>query len=241
MIDNEKVLVLIPARSGSKGLPGKNTTELCGRPLLGWPIKAAKESIYVDRIVVSTDDPEIAAVAVSQGAEIPFIRPEELAMDQSSSASVIEHAISFLAEKGDTFSYLILLEPTSPLTDAEDIDKALLTLHSKRHLADSIVGVSKLEGTHPVFNVVFDKDGLIKPFMKPEFESVFRRQDVEDVFFFEGSLYISDLSVFLKKMTFYHGRTLPYIVPKWKSFEVDDIVDFKIIEALMIAKERGEI
>ncbi len=241
MIDNEKVLVLIPARSGSKGLPGKNTIELCGLPLLGWPIKAAKKSKYVDRIVVSTDDQKIAEVVVSLGAEVPFLRPAELATDQASSASVIEHAVSFLAGKGDTFSYLILLEPTSPLTETEDVDKALLTLHSNRHVADSIVGVRKLEGTHPVFNVVIGEDGLIHPFLKPKFESVYRRQDIEDVFFFEGSLYISDLSVFLEKMSFYHERTLPYIVPKWKSFEVDDIVDLKIIEALMIAKEKGEI
>lgn len=233
MIDNEKVLVLIPARGGSKGLPGKNIIELCGLPLLGWPIKAAKKSKYVDRVIVSTDDKKIAEVAASQGAEVPFIRPEELATDQASSASVIEHAVSFFEGKGNTFSYLILLEPTSPLTEAEDIDKALLTLHSKRHIADSIVGVSKLEGTHPAFNVLIGKDGLIKPFMKPEFESVYRRQDIEDVFFFEGSLYISDLSVFLKKLSFYHDRTLPYIVPKWKAFEVDDMTDLICIEAIM--------
>lgn len=233
MIDSKKVLVLIPARSGSKGLPGKNIIELCGLPLLGWPIKAAKKSKYVDRVVVSTDDQKIAEVAVSQGAEVPFIRPAELATDQASSASVIEHAVSFLSGKGDTFSYLILLEPTSPLTEAADVDTALLTLHSNRYVADSIVGVSKLEGTHPAFNVVIGEDGLIKPFLKPEFESVYRRQDIEDVFFFEGSLYISDLSVFLKKMSFYHDRTLPYIVPRWKAFEVDDIVDLVCIEAIL--------
>ncbi len=233
MINNEKVLVLIPARSGSKGLPGKNIMELCGLPLLGWPIQTAKKSKYVDMVVVSTNDPQIAEVAVSQGAEVPFIRPKELATDQSSSASVIKHAASFLAGKGNTFSYIILLEPTSPLTEAEDVDKALLTLHSNRDVADSIVGVSKLEGTHPVFNVVIGKDGLIHPFLKPEFESVYRRQDIEDVFFFDGSLYISDLSVFLKKLSFYHDRTLPYVVPKWKAFEVDDMTDWICIEAII--------
>lgn len=238
MIDSEKVLVLIPARGGSKGLPGKNIMELCGLPLLGWPIRAAKKSKYVDRVIVSTDDPQIANVAVSHGAEVPFIRPEELATDQSSSASVIEHTVSFLSGKGNTFTYLILLEPTSPLTEAEDVDKALLTLHSNRHVADSIVGVSKLEGTHPAFNVVIGEDGLIKPFLKLKFGSVYRRQDIEDVFYFEGSLYISDLSVFLKKLSFYHERTLPYVVPKWKAFEVDDMTDLICIEAIIKNMDR---
>lgn len=233
MINDKKVLAIIPARGGSKGLPGKNIKELCGKPLVAWPIDAAKSSLYVDKIIVSTDDPQIADIARREGAEVPFLRPKELAADNSTTISVIAHAINFLSEIGETFEYCILLEPTSPLTEGYDINRAFELLESMRTKADSIVGVSEVVSTHPVFDARINQEGLITPYVGEDFSGAGRRQDIEKLYFFEGSLYISDVKTLLEKQTFYHSRTLSYIVPNWKAFEVDDMVNLICIEAIM--------
>jgi N-acylneuraminate cytidylyltransferase/CMP-N,N'-diacetyllegionaminic acid synthase len=238
MIEGKSVLAIIPARGGSKGLPRKNIVSLCGKPLIAWPIQAAKQSAYVDKVVVSTDDSEIADMARQEGAEVPFLRPSELATDTATSISVIEHVIDFLSGQGDQFDYCVFLEPTSPLTEADDVNKALHTLNLKREIADAIVGVSRVISSHPVFDVTIDSNGLIRPFLANGFSSPTRRQDLNKLYFFEGSLYISDTAVLLKQERFYHERTLAYVVPKWKAFEIDDIVDFICVEAIMKNMER---
>jgi len=242
MINDKKVLALIPARGGSKGLPGKNILPLHDKPLIGWPIQAARKSLYVDKVVVSTDSQEICQIALKQGAEVPFLRPAELATDTASSMMVVEHAIRFWENQGEPFDYLVLLEPTSPLTEAEDIDKALEMLDAKRKIADSIVGVSKVEATHPTFNITVNKNGVLEPYFTKELSSGIMRQDIQDLYFFEGSLYISDISVFLETLRFNHDRTLGYIVPRWKSFEIDEMVDLICVEAIMnnLQRIKGE-
>ena len=232
MIEGKKVLALIPARGGSKGLPGKNIKELCGKPLVAWPIEAAINSNYIDEVIVSTDRPEIATIAKSFRAYVPFIRPSQLAKDNSTTFSVIEHAVNYLKSQNAIYNYLVLLEPTSPLTASDDIDKALNILINKRDIADSIVGVSKVEAAHPLFDVKINKQGLIVPYTG-EFSTPKRRQEIDELYFFEGSLYISDVEVLLKQETFYHNRTLPYEVPKWKAIEIDELVDFICAEAIM--------
>jgi N-acylneuraminate cytidylyltransferase/CMP-N,N'-diacetyllegionaminic acid synthase len=233
MISNQKVLCIIPARGGSKGLPKKNVMSLLGKPLVGWPIKAALGSEYIDRIIVSTEDPSIAEIAISQGAEVPFLRPAELASDTATSISVIEHAIEFTSSQNETYDYCVLLEPTSPTTESSDVDLAIDKLVQNRSIADAIVGVSRLEGTHPVFSVSISLDGIIHPYISQEQNNSIRRQDTEDLFFFDGSLYISDTSVFLQKRGFYHERTLGFVTPKWKSLEIDDMIDFVCVEAIL--------
>ena len=126
-----------------------------------------------------------------------------------------------------------MLEPTSPLTEPDDIDRAVETLQAKREIADSIVGVSKVEAAHPAFDVIISENGLICPFVSADFASAGRRQDISDLYFFDGSLYLSDLYTYLEKKSFYHDKTLPYIVPRWKSFEVDDMLDVICIEAIL--------
>ncbi len=230
MIDGKKVLGLIPARGGSKGLPGKNLIEVHGRPLVAWPIKAALDAEFVDTVILSTDSDEIAETGREHGAEVPFMRPDELAADSSSSQSVIEHAISWCSSHGQEFDYIVLLEPTSPLTTGKDVDKALLRLHARRDIADSIVGISRLEATHPRFNVFLDEQGLIVS--SDDYGAGVRRQELDDVFFYEGSLYISDVPTLLKTNGFYHERTLGYVVPKWQAFEIDDIIDLVCVRAI---------
>ena len=232
MINGKSILCVIPAREGSKGLPGKNTKELCGKPLVSWPIEAAKKSTLIDKIVVSTDSKIISKIAQCYGASVPFIRPDKLAQDTSTTFAVIEHAISFFKKQKQKFDYIICLEPTSPLTTDRDIDEALNMLEENRNIADSIVGVSKVENAHPVFDARINKQGLISPYQGNKFK-FYRRQDIEELYYFDGSLYISDTNVFLEEKSFYHNKTLAYKVPKWKAIEIDDIADFIYAEAIL--------
>ena len=237
MIGNKKVLAIIPARSGSKGLPGKNVRMLLDKPLLAWPISAAKDSKYIDKIIVSTDSESIAKVARKYGAEIPFLRPEEYSLDESTSYEFISHALNFFKLKKEEFDYLVLLEPTSPLTEGIDLDEGLDKLYNNRDKAKSLVGVVENLAFHPDFCVKIS-DLFIIPFQDKDF-IVKRRQDLEKVYSFEGSMYIADVEHYLEKKTFYHDKTLPFIFPEYKSFEIDSLIDFYCIEA--IAKNIKEI
>ncbi|HRD69470.1 MAG TPA: acylneuraminate cytidylyltransferase family protein [Legionella sp.] len=235
MINQKRVLAVIPARGGSKGLPGKNIRPLGGIPLIAWPIKAALSSKYIDRVVVSTDAEPIAKVAIEYGADVPFMRPAEFAQDTSPSSDALIHAIEFCTKTDGQYDYIVLLEPTSPLTETKDIDHALETLVSSSAL--SIVGASKVEGTHPVYCATIGDDHLLKPFKRDSFASPIRRQDLEELYYFEGSLYISDISKYLETRTFYHDHTLPYLVPAWKALEIDTLLDFIKIEAVLKHKD----
>lgn len=236
MINNQKVLALIPARSGSKGLVDKNIRILNGRPLLGWPIQSANASEFVDKVVVSTDSISYSNIAIVQGAHEVVLRPNYLAADDASSVDVILHAIDYLAKTEQCFDYLILLEPTSPLTTGSDIDSALLKLNSHPQCS-SVVGVVKAESNHPQFAYQKDKNHSLIPLSVSGYTAQ-RRQDLEDVFYLDGSLYITRVESFRKYLSFYTEKTLGFIFPKWKSFEIDDEVDFLIVEMLM---KRNEI
>ena len=233
MISGSRVLALVPARRGSKGLPLKNIRLLLGKPLLAWPILAALESSYVDRVVLSTDSSEFAQIGREAGADVPFMRPAELAADASPSIDFILHAIDTLAAVGDCYDYVVLMEPTSPLTETRDIDLAIETLIAHLPVADSIVGVSALVGAHPAFAVRIDESGLLRPFTVAQFASLPRRQDVEPLFALDGSLYISSVAALRREKGFCHRRTLPYVTPRYKAFEIDDLVDFICVEALL--------
>jgi N-acylneuraminate cytidylyltransferase/CMP-N,N'-diacetyllegionaminic acid synthase len=203
-------------------------------------IEEAKSSKYIDRVVVSTDDEEIAEKSKKYGAEVPFLRPEELATDDAKTIDVILHALNWLKTREDYYDFLVLLEPTSPLRDVEDIDKCIEILIDNPK-AEAIVGVAKLESTHPEFNVAINDEGFIRKSDGTTDFKVLRRQDLEDVYFFEGSIYISEVETLKQKRTFYHKSTLGYVVPKYKSLEVDELCDFICIEALMKAKKEGRL
>lgn len=233
MTENKpSILVLIPARSGSKGLPGKNIRSLCGRPLIGWPIQAGLGLSHDVTVMVSTDTQEIADVATEQGAIVPFLRPAELASDTAKTIDVITHCLEWFKEQDKTFDFLILLEPTSPLTESYDIEAGLATLMNNLDRAQSIVGVVEHDSTHPEFSVKMQND-LIVPLNGGTFASVKRRQEIDDVYFLDGSFYISTVQAIHNYGTFYHEKTLGYVMPKYKSFEVDDLVDFLCVEAMM--------
>ena len=230
MIDGKRVLAIVPARKGSKGLPLKNIRPLGGKPLLAWPIAAARASAHVDRVIISTDDQGFADIAVAHGADAPFLRPAELASDTAPSIGFILHAIDTLAAAGDVFDYVVLLEPTSPLTEGADVDAALTQLAAAD--ADAIVGVSKLEATHPAFAVRRADDGAITPYAAATFGEMPRLQDIEPLFVLDGTLYASTVAALRRERGFCHTRTLGYETARHKAHEVDDLVDFICIEAI---------
>lgn len=226
-------LIIIPARGGSKGLPGKNIKPLLGKPLIGWTIETALkiQKKLNCRTIVSSDSIDIINVAKEFGAEIPFTRPLELAQDTSSSSDVVLHAIDFFERKKVFFDYVIMLETTSPLRDELDVLNAYKLL-TQTNGAESVIGVCKVESANPVFQVALDENNFIQPFVNTDFK-FYRRQDIKDLYFFEGSMYISTVYAFKKYKSFYHKNTLGYKMPKWKSFEIDDMEDFIIVEAIL--------
>ncbi len=236
MINGRSVLALVPARGGSKGLPGKNVRSLCGRPLIQWSIDAGLSSRFVDLVMVSTDSQEIAEVATASGASVPYIRPSELAGDAASSIDVVIHALDFLAKAGKYFDIVVLLEPTSPLRDSSDIDQALQNMADSR--SSAIVSVCRAESSHPAFVFRQSTDGHLIPFMERP-PTGLRRQELEPMFFLDGSIYASEVQTLRERRSFYHSETSAYEVPKWKSFEIDDLEDFQIVEALANYKRLG--
>ena len=236
MINKKSVIAIIPARGGSKGLPGKNIKELCGKPLIAWSIAAGLGSQYIDEVMVTTDSDEVARIARIFGASVPFMRPTELASDTATSFEAIKHAIDFYEnELHKKFDYIVLLEPTSPLRDESDIDLAIEQLLSSPQ-ASAVVGICKTESQNPAFLVKKNGNNFLVGYENKNIK-VLRRQDISDVYFFEGSVYVSHTETLLAKKTFYHEQTLGYEVPKWKALEIDDLDDFVMVEALM--KHKG--
>lgn len=237
MYKNKKILAVILARAGSKRLKDKNIRLFNSKPLIYWTIKAAKDSNLLDKIVLSTDSSKISKISKSFGISVPFLRPKNLAKDKSSSINALIHCINFLENEKHFFDYCILLEPTSPLRDFTDIDLNIKKLINNKS-ADSLVSVSKASTSHPQF-MYYINNSYIKPFSK-KLKKINRNQDSEKLFFLEGSIYISKISILKKKKTFYHSKTIASIFPKWKSFEIDDLLDLKISEFLLKYKNKKD-
>lgn len=232
MYQGKTFLAIIPARGGSKGLPGKNIKELCGKPLIAWSIEAGLGSKYIDEVMVTTDSEEIARIARAFDASVPFLRPAELASDTSTSFDAIRHSINFYEiDLHKKFDYIVMLEPTSPLREKSDIDKSIEQLLSNTQ-ASAIVGICKTESQHPAFLANKNDNNFLVGYENQDMK-VLRRQEISDVYFFEGSVYVSHTKTLINMKTFYHERTLGYEVPKWKSLEIDDLDDFIMVEALM--------
>ena len=235
MYKDKTFLAIIPARGGSKGLPGKNIKKLCGKPLIAWSIEAGLKSKYLDEVVVSTDYQNIANIAKQYGASVPFLRPDYLASDTATSFEAVKHTIEYYKNELDKeFDYIVLLEPTSPLREDSDIDLAIEKLLNSK--AQAIVGISKTEDQNPAFLLKKDNANYISGYEDKDMK-VLRRQDINDVYFFEGTIYISEANVLIDKKTFYHENTIGYEVPKYKSLEIDDVDDFIMVEAIM--KHKG--
>lgn len=233
----EKVLAIIPARAGSKGIPGKNIKPIGGYPLITWTIRQALGATLLGKVIVSTDGDEIARIAQDSGAEVPFVRPPEFAQDHSPTSDVVIHALDFYSERGMEFEMVAVLEPTSPLRKASDIDRGIEML-GKRTDAFSLVSVGEVHTEHPMIVKRIDRDFVV-PYM-PESRKIHQRQQADPAFFPYGVLYLARSDKFRELRTFYTERTLPMKIERWQNYEVDDDVDFTIIDTL-IQKYQSEI
>ncbi len=229
MFKGQRILALIPARGGSKGLPGKNIRTLHGKPLIAWSIEAAKKSKYVDRTIVSTDSSEIAAIAEEYGGELPFKRPAELAADNSTGIDVCLHAMEWLSEKNDIYDLLLILQPTSPLRTTSDIDAAIATLDAKQ--AKALVSVCETDH-HPWWSNQLPKDGNMKNFLRPEVLNK-NRQELPTYYRLNGAIYLIETKLIKKTRSFYGPETFAYVMPTERSIDIDTLSDFHLAEAYL--------
>lgn len=231
MYKNKRILSIIPARGGSKGIPHKNIMELCGKPLIAYSIEAAKKSKYIDKVLVSTDDQKIKEVSVSFGAEVPFLRPEEISNDSAKSIDVVLHAVNFLKNAGESFDYVILLQPTSPLRSSQDIDEAIEKLVGSER--ESLVSVCEAS-ENPVLMRKIEEDRL-KEIFQYEGENL-RRQELPSFYIFNGAIYIDTVEMLFKEKRFVDEDTIPYVMEKGKSIDIDTYFDARIAELYLNGK-----
>ncbi len=228
MINNKKILAIIPARGGSKGVPHKNIKEINDRPLISYTIEEAINSRYIDKLIVSTEDKSIAEISRKYGAEVPFLRPRELALDETPGIDPILHAVKCLKDKGCNFDYVMCLQCTSPFRKYYQIDESIKSLYDED--ADSIVSVCESEITPYWMKKI--KDGRLKNFMD---ESIFyaRRQDIPKTYRLNGAIYLAKTGILLDIKNWYTENTLPYVMDEISSIDIDNMIDFKFAEFLM--------
>ena len=231
MINGKEILGIIPARAGSKGLRHKNMKLFCGKPLISWTVEAALKSKYIDKVIVSTDSQDIAKIVNQYGELAPFIRPTFLSTDTALSIDVIRHVCEYSKQQySKEYDYIALLEPTSPLRETTDIDNAIFKLNTKN--VSSVVGISKTESQNPAFLVKKNAKDFISWYDTSQSIGI-RRQEVDPIFYLEGSIYVSDRNKLFEENSFYHDETIGYVMSKDKSLEIDDEFDFIMAEALM--------
>jgi CMP-N,N'-diacetyllegionaminic acid synthase len=221
-------LAIIPARGGSKGVPGKNTRAIAGRPLIAWSILQARAVGSRVRVVVSTDSPEIADVARDHGAEVPFVRPAELAQDTTPTEPVMLHAMNWYAANGYEFGAVLLLQPTSPLRLPGTIAAAISEFESSR--ATSLLGVCE--------NHHFYWRNKASPTALYDFKNRPRRQDIRPVdrlYRENGSIYITQATAFREHRNRLCGQVMMHVMREEEGWEIDSLADFAVVEALMQA------
>jgi CMP-N-acetylneuraminic acid synthetase len=225
-----KTLALITARGGSKGIPGKNLVPLAGKPLIAWTLEAARAAARLSRIIVSTDDLAIAEECRTRGAEVPFLRPPELAGDASSHLSVVEHALSWL-HSNERFvpEAVVLLQPTSPLRTAQDID-ASVDLAIQRN-AEAVVSVCEAED-HPFLVKRLNERGELEDFVSSGLRYA-RRQDFPPAYRINGAVYVNRTESLLRTRTFVPPGALPYVMSRRDSIDIDTPVDLGKAEAIL--------
>lgn len=227
MIDEKKVLAIIPARGGSKGILKKNIRLLAGKPLIAWTIEEAKKSKYIDRLILSSDEDEIISVAKTWGCEVPFVRPIDLALDTTPGMDPVFHAMNMVPG----FDFVVLLQPTSPLRTVDDIDGTIERCLKDK--ANACVSVAESEQS-PYWMYTLTETNGMNPIMNKEKEFV-RRQDLPKVYTINGAVYVANSEWLLDKKSFLTDETLGYIMPQERSLDIDTEIDLKLAE-LMIEK-----
>lgn len=228
MYKNKKLLAIIPARGGSKGIPNKNIMDICGKPLIAYSIEAGKKSKYIDEIVVSTDSNIIKEVAEKYGAKVPFLRPEALSDDSAKSIDLVLHAIDFYINSNVHFDYVILLQPTSPLRTFEQVDEAIEKLLQSNE--NSLVSVSEANENPVLMRSIVG--GKLKEVISFKGGNL-RRQDLPTFYIFNGALYINSVEMLLHNKNFIDENTIPYVMSRESSVDIDTTLDAKLVEYII--------
>lgn len=232
MFKDKKILAIIPARGGSKRLPRKNIMPLFEKPLIAWSIEAAKKSKYVDNVILSSDSQEIIEVARAFGANTPFVRPKELAADDTRSIDVVIHALDFYKE--ENYDCVILLQPTSPLRDENDIDGAIEQFFEKG--ATSVIGVCEVEHS-PLWSNTLDETLSMDSFLDDKYNNS-RSQDLPTYYRINGAFYMSKVSSVLKNETFFVKKDIyAYMMSQEHSVDIDTFLDFITAESILKHKD----
>ncbi|MCM3596562.1 acylneuraminate cytidylyltransferase family protein [Metabacillus idriensis] len=232
MINGERILAIIPARGGSKGVPGKNIRPLAGKPLLAWTIEEAKKSRYIDRLVLSSEDSEIIEAARKYGCDVPFIRPKKLALDQSSNAEVILHSLQHL----DGYDWVMQLQPTSPFRSANDIDQCIEYCIKKK--ADACLSVTETEKS-PFWMYFMDQEAKLKKVIDSN-KIAMNRQELPDVFSVNGAIYLAKCNWFKRNKSFLSKETIGFKMPKERSLDIDTEWDFRLAALIKNDQNLGE-
>lgn len=220
-----KILFIITARGGSKGVPRKNISIIGNKPLIAYKIIAAQKCNFDKRIIVSTDDDEIASVAKRYGAEVPFIRPSELATDTASSLDVVDHAVNWIRENDDSkYDYICLLEPSSPFLTYDDINIAFEQIIDKN--ADTLLGMKEAEVSREFIHTLDGQGGLSLFYESIISMRSVRRQDQPKQYTMNGCIYIAKADYWEKNRSFHSMNSTPYIMPAERSIEIDSQLDF---------------
>ena len=232
MFKGKTFLAVIPARGGSKRLPRKNLLDLAGKPLIAWTIEAAKNSKYIDHFIVSTDDQEISDVSKKHGAEV-LTRPAELANDIASSVDVVLHAI---AAQSQSYDYVILLQPTSPLRTAEHIDEAIELLFEKN--ANAVISVCETDHS-PLWANTLPEDGNMGSFIREEVQGK-RSQDLPNFYKLNGAIYLINSASLKQSKSFIQAtNSYAYIMSKKDSVDIDTDLDFEFVSLLINKVNKG--
>lgn len=218
-------LFVVPARGGSKGLPGKNIRDLCGKPLIAYSIDIARAFTDDNNICVSTDSAEIKDVVEKYGLKVPFLRPESLATDSASSNDVLVHAVRFYKDLGRDYKKICLLQPTSPLRSVNDVQGSL-DLYSDD--VDMVVSVVKSHA--PAVLCADDENGFVQLIYNKNAEG---RQQLKEMYEFNGAVYVINVESLLEKGMKNFSRKVKYVMSKEHSVDIDDIYDFKLVESMM--------
>jgi CMP-N,N'-diacetyllegionaminic acid synthase len=225
MIQGKSILAIITARGGSKGVLRKNLREIAGKPLIAWTIEAGRQSHYIDRLILSSEDPEVISMARSWSCEVPFVRPAELAGDETPGIDPVLHALKVLPERYD---YVVLLQPTSPMRLAEDIDGCVETCLD--HQAPACVTVTEVDQS-PFWMYRLDTSRHLGPFIDQK-NIPGRRQDLPPVYVLNGAVYVAQTAWLQQRRTFLAAETVAHIMPRERSLDVDTELDLKICASL---------
>lgn len=242
MYKEKSILAVVPARGGSKGIKRKNIVALGGKPLIAWTIDEAKKSKYIDRLIVSTEDLEIAEVAKKNGAEVPFLRPKNLAKDETSTFDTIIDLIHKLEAKGEIYDYLLLLQPTSPFRTCEHIDVAIRELiDQNKH--DALISICELEIPLQWIRHINSHKSIYKH-ISYDISTHYQRQSFDTSYRLNGALYIINVKSFKKHETFEpEGLTMGYVMSTESSIDIDEPKDLMLAEHYIeiLRKEKTKI